>query len=51
MAPLIRRGAQHAGAAAFIERRIAPEHDPLDDLRLFATAWMAGLVFFGTLLS
>ena len=29
------------------------ESDPkwLDDLRLFATGWLAGLVFFGTLLA
>jgi hypothetical protein len=27
------------------------EKDPLADLKLFATGWLAGLVFFGTYLS
>ena len=27
------------------------ETDPLADLKLFATGWLAGLVFFGTYLS
>lgn len=27
------------------------ETDPLADLKLFATGWIAGLVFFGTYLS
>lgn len=27
------------------------EKDPLSDLKLFATGWLAGLVFFGTYLS
>jgi hypothetical protein len=27
------------------------EKDPLEDLKLFATGWIAGLVFFGTYLS
>ena len=27
------------------------EKDPLGDLKLFATGWVAGLVFFGTYLS
>lgn len=31
---------------AYIERR-----DPLEDLKLFATGWVGGLVFFGTLFS
>ena len=28
-----------------------PRSDLLDDLKLFATGWLGGLVFFGTLLS
>ena len=32
------------------ERREA-EPDPLADLKLFATGWVGGLVFFGTLLA
>ena len=27
------------------------EKDPLADLKLFATGWVGGLVFFGTLLA
>ena len=30
---------------------VAPERDALADLKLFATAWLGGLVFFGTYLS
>ncbi len=29
----------------------APASDLLDDLKLFATGWIGGLIFFGTLLS
>lgn len=34
----------------FAERSKA-EPDPLADLKLFATGWVGGLVFFGTLLA
>jgi hypothetical protein len=30
---------------------VVREKDPLADLKLFATGWLAGLVFFGTYLS
>ena len=29
----------------------APSSNLLDDLKLFATGWIGGLIFFGTLLS
>ena len=28
-----------------------PAQDPLADLKLFATGWLAGLIFFGTFIS
>jgi hypothetical protein len=27
------------------------QKDPLEDLKLFATGWVAGLIFFGTFIS
>lgn len=50
MAALIHRSETRPGTA-LIERRAAAERDAFDDLRLFATGWIAGLIFFGTLLS
>jgi hypothetical protein len=50
MTALIRRPA-HPLSATFVERRLLDEADPIEDLRLFATAWAGGLIFFGTLLS
>lgn len=54
MAPLIRRPAHplHSiSTPAFVDRRLTEAADPLADLKLFATGWVAGLIFFGTLFS
>jgi len=55
LAPLIvRRVGPHAAAVAFDEAEPFAGTDAgawLDDLRLFATGWIGGLVFFGTFLS
>ena len=54
MAPLIRRPApafHGLQRPAFIDRRTAATTDPLGDLKLFATGWLGGLIFFGTLFS
>lgn len=52
MAPLVRRPAPAFRAPVYADRRVAaPAADPLADLRLFATGWVAGLIFFGTLFS
>lgn len=54
LSPLIvRKAGPHAAAAPY--RSIfadvpAPSARNLDDLKLFATGWAGGLVFFGTLL-
>jgi len=55
LAPLIvRRVGPHAAAVALDEDEPFAGTDAgqwLDDLRLFATGWIGGLVFFGTFLS
>jgi hypothetical protein len=33
------------------ERRAAPAADPFDNLRLFATGWAGGMIFFTTFFS
>ena len=35
----------------FSDRAREERPDPLQDLKLFATGWVGGLVFFGTLLA
>jgi len=54
LSPLIvRRVGPHAAAIPFAEPEPFAGTDAaawLDDLRLFATGWIGGLVFFGTLL-
>ena len=50
MAALIRRPAHPLASPAFVERRTAPEQDSFEDLRLFATGWAGGMIFFATLL-
>ena len=35
----------------FSDRARDERPDPLQDLKLFATGWVGGLVFFGTLLA
>ena len=35
----------------FSDRARDERPDPLQDLKLFATGWIGGLVFFGTLLA
>jgi hypothetical protein len=57
LAPLItRRPGLRAVAVALPARRAAPVSEAqaaawLADLRLFVTAWLGGVVFFGTMLS
>lgn len=54
MAPLIRRPAPAFDGRqrpVFTDRRTAVAPDPLEDLKLFATGWLGGLIFFGTLFS
>ena len=51
MAALIDRPAHPLHAPAEVDRRVADAPDPLADLKLFATGWVAGLIFFGTLFS
>lgn len=51
MAPLIRRSAPALSAPIPIDRRAPDAPDQLADLKLFATGWVAGLIFFGTLFS
>ena len=57
LAPLItRRAGPRAVTIAMPARRAEPITEEqaaewLADLRLFATAWLGGVVFFGTLLS
>lgn len=41
--------AKPAPALPTLEAEIADADDPLADLKLFATGWLGGLVFFGTL--
>ena len=36
---------------AWVEEDAGDGPDPLADLKLFATGWVGGLVFFGTLLA
>jgi hypothetical protein len=52
LAPLIvRRAGRHAslGAPRLIEMPTAAQaRSMLEDLRLFATGWLGGLIFFGT---
>lgn len=54
LSPLItRRAGPRAAALAVAEAEPFAGADPaawLDDLRLFATGWIGGLVFFGTLI-
>ena len=56
LSPLIvrRPGPAFAAAAVPLDRPIgdavAAASEWLDDLRLFATGWVGGLVFFGTLI-
>jgi hypothetical protein len=58
LAPLITRNPGQVRAVAFAmpARQAAPVSEEqtvawLADLRLFVTAWLGGVVFFGTLLS
>jgi pheromone shutdown protein TraB len=54
LSPLITRNYRkpHLRARGRWENVVAAaESDPLADLKLFATGWLAGLVFFGTYLS
>ncbi|MDQ4087204.1 MAG: hypothetical protein M3177_04205 [Pseudomonadota bacterium] len=55
LSPLIvRRVGPMAAAVALPEPRPFETHQPaawLEDLKLFATGWIGGLIFFGTLLS
>ena len=36
-------------APAFAAIEEEPDGDPLADLKMFATGWLGGLIFFGTL--
>jgi hypothetical protein len=54
LAPLIVRRYQpapvrRAAPLPTLAAEIADADDPLADLKLFATGWLGGLVFFGTL--
>ena len=40
-----------APALPTLSAEIADSDDPLADLKLFATGWLGGLVFFGTFLA
>lgn len=51
MAALIRRPAPPLRTANRRERRRAEAADPLDNLRLFATGWAGGMIFFTTFFS
>jgi hypothetical protein len=54
LTPLIVRNYRKPHLRARGQWRNVPQEakkDPLADLKLFATGWLAGLVFFGTLLS
>jgi hypothetical protein len=54
LSPLIVRRVGPTAAALPLEELDFPPSGPpewLDDLRFFATGWVAGLVVFGTLLS
>lgn len=55
LAPLIVRRPKAPPRPLFLwdDQELAPEEkrpDLIDDIRLFATGWLGGLVFFGTLL-
>ena len=53
LTPLIVRRSPPAARAIPLEWSVSLEQQSqiLDDLRLFATGWLGGLVFFGTLLA
>lgn len=53
LSPLIARNYRKPHLRARGRWENVPEEvkDPLEDLKLFATGWVAGLVFFGTYLS
>ena len=54
LSPLIvRRVGPHARVEEFVPALTRPwdEASAIDDLKMFALAWLGGLVFFGTYLS
>jgi len=51
MTSLIRRPTPAHPASDWVERRREPEADPMDDVRLFATGWAGGMIFFATFFS
>lgn len=51
MATIIRRTARRTAVPAAIERRAAPGDDSMENLRLFATGWAGGMIFFATFFS
>lgn len=55
LSPLIvRRAGPYAAAISIVQPAPLAATEPaawLDDVRLFATGWVGGLIFFGTLLS
>jgi hypothetical protein len=51
LATTIRRPVRLPADPARIERRAVPAADPFDNLRLFATGWAGGMIFFTTFFS
>lgn len=53
LSPLIVRAPANRHPMRAWSAEAAPEADPkwLQDLKLFATGWIGGLIFFGTLLA
>jgi hypothetical protein len=53
LSPLIARNYRkpHLRARGRWENLPEEAKDPLEDLKLFATGWAAGLIFFGTFIS
>ncbi len=53
LSPLIARQARHPGRpfSEWHQPAEEPRTEPMNDLRLFLTGWLGGLVFFGTFLS
>ena len=50
LSPLIARQVRHAGKPYAEWQQADARKSSMDDVQLFLTAWLGGLVFFGTFL-